>query len=177
MGIIQKHLASVQNKYDECITYSKKSVGEKRHQKSPILYDSLLIILGNIKERGRKNKSKQGDICTIEQLLNLWKSNYGLCHYSEYKMNLETGSDHNFQLSPERLNDSGSYSENNVRFICAELNIGKPKGFSDTHDESGSNSKKLLSEIIESTIHHYKFAKILEQRYYTEEEINSMIEK
>ena len=42
---------------------------------------------------------------------------------------------------------------------------------------TGSNSKKLLRELIESTIQHYKLSEILEQRYYTEEEINSMIEK
>ena len=176
VNIIQKHLAFVHKTYDECLTYCNKSHGEKRHQKSPILYKSLRIILGDIKARGRRNKSKQGDICTIEQLLKLWKSNYGLCHYSEHQMNIDTGSNQHLQLSPERLNDSGSYSESNVRFICAELNIGKTKSLSDSN-ESGSNSKKVLRELIESTIQHYKFEKNLEQRYYTKEEIEPMIEK
>ena len=179
LNIIQKHLASVQKTYDECLTYSNKSHGEKlsRSTTKPILYESLLTILGSIKERGRKNKSKQGDISRIKQLLDVWKNNYGLCHYSDHKMNVEIGSDQDLQLSPERLNDSGSYSETNVRFICAELNVGKTKGFSDTHDESGSNSKKILRELIESTVKHYKFSEILEKRYYTEYEIDSMIEK
>jgi hypothetical protein len=178
VNIIQKHLASVQKTYNECITYCNKSHGEKRSRSTtkPILYESLRKILGNINKSSNNNKSKQGDISRIEQLLDLWKSNYGLCHYSEHKMNLDTGPDHNFQLSPERLNDSGSYSESNVRFICAELNVGKNTGFSDTK-ESGSNSKKVLRELIESTIQHYKFAKILEKRYYTEDEINSIIQK
>ena len=174
-NIVKKHLESVQNTYDECITYSKKSVGEKRHQKSPILYKSLQIILDSIKDRGKKNKSKQGDISRIEQLLDLWKNNYGLCHYSEHKMNVEIGLDQEFQPSPERLNDSGSYSESNVRFICAELNVGKTKGFSDSN-ESGSNSKIVLRELIESTIDHYKFAE-LEKRYYTENEIESFVSR
>lgn len=177
VNIIQKHLASVQKTYDECLTYSNKSHGEKRQSTKPILYESLRNILKRIKESSNKNKSKQGDIFKIEQLLDLWKSNYGLCHYSEYKMNLEIGSDQDLQLSPERLNDSGSYSETNVRFICAELNVGKPKGYSDTRDETGSNSKKVLRELIESTIQHYKFAEILEKRYYTEKEIDALIEK
>jgi hypothetical protein len=174
VNIIQKHLASVQKTYNECITYSKKSLGEKYQSTKPILYESLRIILNDIKKSGKKNKSKQGDIFRIEQLLDLWKSNYGLCHYSEHKMNIDTGSNQDFQPSPERLNDSGSYSESNVRFICAELNVGKVKGYNDTHDETGSNSKKILRELIETTIQHYKFAKILEKKYYTEEEINSM---
>ena len=174
VNIIQKHLASVQKTYNECITYSNKSLGEKYQSTKPNSYESLRIILNDIKKSGKRNKSKQGDISTIEQLLDLWKSNYGLCHYSEHKMNLDTGSDQDFQPSPERLNDSGSYSENNVRFICAELNVGKPKGYNDTHDETGSNSKKILRELIETTIQHYKFAKFMEKKYYTEEEINSM---
>jgi len=178
VNIIQKHLASVQKTYDECIDYSNKSHGEKRSRSTtkPVLYESLRIILDNIKKTGNNNKSKQGDISRIEQLLDIWKNNYGLCHYSECKMNLETGPDHNFQLSPERLNDSGSYSEHNVRFICAELNVGKNTGISDSN-ESGSNSKKILRELIESTIQHYKFEKNLEKRYYTEDEINSIIQK
>ena len=49
--------------------------------------------------------------------------------------------------------------------------------FHDYNIKSGSNSKKLLRELIESTIQHYKFEKMLEKRYYTEDEINSMIEK
>jgi hypothetical protein len=174
VNIIQKHLASVQKTYNECITYCNKSHGEKYQSTKPILYESLRKILGNINKSGKKNKSKQGDIFRIEQLLDLWKSNYGLCHYSEHKMNIDTGSNQDFQPSPERLNDSGSYSESNVRFICAELNVGKVKGYNDTHDETGSNSKKILRELIETTIQHYKFAKILEKKYYTEEEINSM---
>ena len=178
VNIIQKHLASVQKTYDECLTYSNKSHGEKLSPSTtkPNLYESLKKILDNIKERGRKNKSKQGDLDSIKQLLDLWKQNYGLCHYSEYKMNLDTGSTQEFQPSPERLNDSGSYSENNVRFICAELNVGKQQGYNDS-TETGSNSKKVLRELIESTIEHYKFAEILEKRYYTEDEINSIIQK
>ena len=89
-------------------------------------------------------------------------------------MNLDTGPDQEFQLSPERLNDAGSYSETNVRFICAELNVGKTKSFSDSN-ETGSNSKKLLRQLIESTVKHYKFAEILEKRYYTEDEIESFV--
>ena len=176
VNIIQKHLASVQKTYNECITYSNKSLGEKYQSTKPNSYESLRIILNDIKKSGKRNKSKQGDISTIEQLLDLWKSNYGLCHYSEYKMNVEIGSDQDLQLSPERLNDSGSYSEHNVRFICAELNVGKVKGYNDTN-ESGSNSETLLRELIESTIQHYKLSEILEKRYYTDEEIDSMIEK
>lgn len=178
LNIIQKHLASVQKTYDECITYSNKSLGEKRSQSTtkPILYESLQKILFDIKKSGNKNKSKQGDIFIIKQLLDLWKNNYGLCHYSEYKMNLQTGPEKELQLSPERLKDSGSYSENNVRFICAELNVGKTRGFRDTRDETGSNSKKVLRELIESTIDHYKFEEILEKRYYTEKEIDALIE-
>ena len=178
VNIIQKHLKSVQNTYDECIDYSNKSHGEKlsRSTTKPNLYESLRKILGNINKSSNNNKSKQGDISRIEQLLDLWKSNYGLCHYSEHKMNIDTGSNQDFQPSPERLNDSGSYSESNVRFICAELNVGKVKGYNDTHDETGSNSKKVLRELIESTIQHYKFEKNLEKRYYTEEEIEPMIE-
>ena len=178
VNIIQKHLASVQNTYDECITYCNKSHGEKRSRSTtrPNLYESLRKILINIKERGKNIKSKQGDICKIKQLLKLWKSNYGLCHYSEQKMNIDTGPNQEFQPSPERLNDSGSYSESNVRFICAELNVGKNTGVSDSND-TGSNSKKVLRELIESTIQHYKFAKILEKRYYKEDEINSIIQK
>jgi hypothetical protein len=176
VNIIQKHLASVQKKYDESIKYYNKSVGEKRQSTKPVLYESLRKILKRIKESSNKNKSKQGDICKIEQLLDLWKSNYGLCHYSECKMNVEIGPDQDFQVSPERLNDSGSYSEHNVRFICAELNVGKNTGYNDTN-ESGSNSKKVLRELIESTIHHYKFAKILEKRYYTENEIESFVSR
>jgi len=177
LNIIEKHLASVQKTYDECIYYFNKSHGEKRSRSTtkPVLYESLRKILVQMKDRGKKNKSKQGDICTIKQLLDLWKNNYGLCHYSECKMNLDTGPEINFQLSPERLNDSGSYSEHNVRFICAELNVGKPKGFSDTHDETGSNSKIVLRELIESTIDHYKFSQIIEKRYYTEKEIDEFI--
>ena len=144
--------------------------------KKPVLYESLRKILGNIKESCRRKKSKQGDICTIKQLLDLWKNNYGLCHYSEYKMNIFTGPEINLQLSPERLNDSGSYSENNVRFICAELNVGKNTGVSDSN-ESGSNSKSILRQLIDSTIHHYKFAEILEKIYYREKEIESIIQK
>ena len=178
VNIIQKHLEFVQKTYDECITYSNKSLGEKRSRSTtrPILYESLQTILGQIKERGIKNKSKQGDICKIEQLLKLWKSNYGLCHYSEHKMNIEIGLDQDLQLSPERLNDSGSYSEHNVRFICAELNVGKQRGYNDS-TETGSNSKIVLRELIESTVKHYKFAEILEKRYFTEDEIESMIKK
>ena len=58
-----------------------------------------------------------------------------------------------------------------MRFICAELNVGKVKGYNDTHDETGSNSKIVLRKLIESTVKHYKFAEILEKRYYTEDEI------
>ena len=178
VNIIQKHLASVQNTYDECLTYLNKSHGEKlsRSTTKPILYESLRIILDGIKSRSKENKSKQGDICKIEQLLDLWKQNYGLCHYSEYKMNVEIGSDQEFQPSPERLNDSGSYSESNVRFICAELNVGKTKSFSDS-TETGSNSKKVLRELIESTIQHHEFAEILEKKYYTENEIESFVSR
>jgi len=178
LNIIQKHLKSVQKTYDECITYCNKSHGEKRSRSTtkPILYESLRKILDNINKRGKKNKSKQGDISRIEQLLDLWKSNYGLCHYSEHKMNIDTGPEINLQLSPERLHDSGSYSENNVRFICAELNVGKTKSYNDSN-ESGSNSKKVLRELIESTIQHYKFEEILEKRYYREKEIEPIIQK
>lgn len=63
-----------------------------------------------------------------------------------------------------------------MRFICAELNVGKVKGYNDTHDETGSNSKKILRELIESTVKHYKFAENLEQRYYTEKEIDEFIQ-
>lgn len=176
LNIIQKHLEFVQNTYDECITYCNKSLGEKYQQTKPILYESLRKILVRIKARGNKDKSKQGDICTIKQLLEIWKNNYGLCHYSEYKMNLETGPEINLQVSPERLNDSGSYSENNVRFICVELNVGKNTGVSDSN-ETGSNSKIVLRELIESTIDHYKFSQIIEKRYYREKEIDALIEK
>ena len=175
VNIVKKYLASNQKTYNECITYCNKSHGEKYQSTKPILYESLQKILDNIKSRGRKNKSKQGDISRIEQLLDVWKKNYGLCHYSEYKMNLETGPDQIFKSHLERLKDTGSYSENNVRFICAELNVGKNTGYNDTN-ESGSNSKKVLRELIESTIHHYKFAEILEQRYYTEKEIDEFIQ-
>ena len=176
VNIIQQHLASVQNTYHECITYLNKSDGEKRQQTKPILYESLRNILKRIKVSSNKNKSKQGDICTIKQLLKLWKQNYGLCHYSEYKMNLEIGPEINLQLSPERLHDSGSYSEHNVRFICAELNVGKNTGVSDSN-ETGSNSKSILRQLIESTIDHYKFSQIIEKRYYREKEIDALIEK
>ena len=176
LNIILEHLASVQKTYDECLTYLNKSLGEKRSRSTtkPNLYESLRKILKGIKESCRKKKSKQGDISRIEQLLKLWKNNYGLCHYSEYKINIVTGPEINFQLSPERLNDSGSYSENNVRFICAELNVGKKKSYNDSN-ETGSNSKKVLRELIETTIQHYKFSEILEKRYYTEDEIESFV--
>jgi len=176
LTIIREHLAFVQKTYDECINYLNKSLGEKYQSTKPILYKSLQKILLGIKNSGKNNKSKQGDISRIKHLLDLWKSNYGLCHYSECKMNVETGPEINLQLSPERLNDTGFYSESNVRFICAELNVGKTKGYNDS-TETGSNSKKVLRELIESTIHHYKFAKILEKKYYTEEEINLIIQK
>ena len=160
------------------LTYLNKSHGEKlsRSTTKPILYESLRIILDGIKSRSKENKSKLGNISTIEQLLDLWKQNYGLCHYSEHKMSLDTGSTQEFQPSPERLNDAGSYSENNVRFICAELNVGKQQGYNDS-TETGSNSKIVLRELIESTIQHYKLSENLEKRYYTDEEIDSMIEK
>ena len=175
LNIIQNYLASVRKTYDEFIDYLNKSHGEKCQSTKPILYESLQTILGNIKGRGRKNKSKQGDICKIKQVLDLWKQNYGLCHYSEHKMNIDTGPNQEFQPSPERLNDSGSYSENNVGFICAELNVGKPKGYNDTRDETGSNSKKVLRELIETTIQHYKFSEILEKRYYSEDDIELFV--
>ena len=40
-------------------------------------------------------------------------------------MNLQAGANQDLQISPERLNDSGAYSKDNVKFICAELNVGK----------------------------------------------------
>jgi len=44
------------------------------------------------------------------------------------------------------------------------------KGYNDSN-QSGSNSKIVLRELMESPIQHYKFAEI-EKRYYTEKEID-----
>ena len=91
-------------------------------------------------------------------------------------MHTKCGPTENFQLSPERLKDSGAYSLDNVRFICAELNTGKTKGMKDTVDQSGTNSRNILKDLMESTIQKRKINEILEPRYYTEEEIENLIE-
>ena len=91
-------------------------------------------------------------------------------------MNLQAGANQDLQISPERLVDSGSYSKDNTRFICAELNVGKSKGHLDSN-LIGSNSKETLQHLIQHTIKHYKFDQLLEDRYYDENEIKQVVEK
>lgn len=175
---VKDHINWVNQHYEECVDYMNMSLAQKRgnNKTKPVLYESFRVILNNIIQRGEKYPWKKGDIEKIEDLLDIWKSNFGLCYYSGYKMNLQVGSNQDHQISPERLVDSGPYSKNNVKFICAELNVGKPKGNLDSN-VTGSNSKETLQYLIQHTIKHHKFDQLLEDRYYDENEIKQVVEK
>ena len=174
MGRVKDHINWVNQQYKDCVDYKNLSLAQKYKRTKPVLYESLQLILDNIKKRGKKIPSKKGDIENIKDLLEIWRSNFGLCYYSGYKMNLQVGANQNLQISPERLVDSDPYSKDNVRFICAELNVGKPKGHLDS-SVTGSNSKETLQELIDSTIKHHKFNQLLEDRYYDESEIKELV--
>jgi hypothetical protein len=174
MERVKDHINWVNQHYEECVDYMNMPFAQKRGNNKPVLYESFRVILNNIKQRGKEIPSKKGDIQNIEDLLEIWKSNFGLCYYSGYKMNLQVGGNQNLQISPERLVDSGGYSKDNVRFICAELNVGKPKGHLDT-SVTGSNSKETLQYLIQHTIKHHKFDQLLEDRYYDESEIKELV--
>jgi hypothetical protein len=171
---VRDHINWVNQQYKDCVDYINMSLAQKYKITKPVLHESLQLILGGIKTSCKRYPSKKGDIQIIKDLLNIWKSNFGLCYYSGYKMNLQGGED--LKISPERLDDSGSYSKNNVRFICAELNVGKPKGHLDSN-VTGSNSKETLQYLIQHTIKHHKFDQLLEDRYYDENEVKQVVEK
>ena len=173
---VRDHLNWVNQHYKECMNYINLTLTQKRCNNKPVLHESLQKRLDNIKNTCKETPCKKGDIENIEDLLDIWKSNFGLCYYSGYKMNLQAGANQDLQISPERLVDSGSYSKDNTRFICAELNVGKSKGHLDSN-LIGSNSKETLQHLIQHTIKHYKFDQLLEDRYYDENEIKQVVEK
>ena len=174
MERVRIHINWVNQHYEECMNYINLTFKKKLKKTRPVLYQSLRLILNNIKKSFKKYPSKKGDIQNIKDLLDIWKSNFGLCYYSGYKMNLQGGED--LKISPERLDDSGPYSKDNVRFICGELNVGKPKGNLDSN-VTGSNSKETLQYLIQHTIKHHKFDQLLGDRYYDENERKEVVEK
>ena len=178
MERVRDHINWVNQHYKECMNYTNLTLTQKRgnNKTKPVLYESLQKILDGIKNSCKKTPSKKGDIENINDLLEIWKSNFGLCYYSDYKMNLQVGGNQDHQISPERLVDSGSYSKDNTRFICAELNVGKSKSNLDSN-LTGSNSKETLQHLIQNTIKHHKFDELLEDRYYDENEIKEVVEK
>lgn len=175
MERVKNHIDWVHQQYKDCVDYINMSLAQKLKRTKPVLHESLQTILHSIKKSCKETPSKKGDIQNIEDLLEIWRSNFGLCYYSDYKMNLQVGTNQDLQISPERLVDSGSYSKDNVRFICAELNVGKPKSNLDS-SVTGSNSKETLQHLIQHTIKHYKFNELLdEDRYYDESEIKKVV--
>ena len=173
---VRDHLNWVNQHYKECMNYTNLTLTQKRCNNKPVLHESLQKRLKNIKNTCKETPCKKGDIEKIEDLLDIWKSNFGLCYYSGYKMNVQVGANQDHQISPERLVDSGSYSKDNTRFICAELNVGKSKGNLDSN-VTGSNSKETLQHLIQHTIKHYKFDQLLGDRYYDENEVKQVVEK
>ncbi len=83
------------------------------------------------------NKSRTLGIftLTLEQLKQKWWKQYGKCAISGVQMNI--GMYKNFKCSPERLDNSLSYTDDNVVLIIAELNVGQNNQF----------TRKLLLEL------------------------------
>lgn len=65
---------------------------------------------------------KRGHICslTLEQLLDTFHTQYGLCFYSEVPLSLQPNS--NWRMSLERLSNEHGYTEDNIALVACEFN-------------------------------------------------------
>lgn len=97
---------------------------------------------------------------TLEQLKNKWVAQNGKCFISGVKMS--TGVHVHFKCSPERIDNTISYTDENVVLIIAELNIGGSKQFSrdllmkicqpDTEDHPSLDEINTLGEKKANTV-------------------------
>lgn len=117
-----------------------KSIGCKScvkvldHQRKATPREALLLLLkharANTKARAKKvtKKARQNVVdLTLEQLIDLYKQQKGLCAYSGLPLVFGNSVHTNWQISLERKNTLLGYTIDNVCFICYELNTGDKK--------------------------------------------------
>ena len=71
---------------------------------------------------GRRSISNLSCTLQLQDLINIFESQGGLCHYSGIPMNFGSNKDTWWTCSPERLDMSKGYTKSNVCLICFEFN-------------------------------------------------------
>jgi len=82
-----------------------------------------------------KRRNRFGDI-TLDDLLDVWNNQKGICPYSGVNLVLPSYSNKNNQIyvaSLDRIDSSKKYSKGNIQFVSASLNYMKGQM---THDET-----------------------------------------
>ncbi len=99
--------------------------GLPRKEQQETLFGRLGTLLGGAMDRTKKlvrqgRVGEQNPILTLDDLVQKWYEQKGLCYYSGVK--LELISNHSWLVSCERLNPARGYSSDNVVLVAYELN-------------------------------------------------------
>jgi len=145
-----------------CIHCDRKKSSNYVNSYNGFFNNMARAIKKNAKARAKKEKTS--GVCTIdaEFLKKLYENQKGLCYYSGIAMNITIKS--HWQASPERLDNTIGYTEENTKLICLEFNIA--------HGQWNKNKinllKTLRKEIVDITeleekIKNAKLPKIIQQ--------------
>lgn len=91
---------------------------QTKYMWSCTLRGNMLTLLRHAKERAQTRG--HGCSLTLQELLDIFCLQYGLCSYSAVPMSLEPNSD--WRMSLERLSSSDGYTKENVTLIACEFN-------------------------------------------------------
>lgn len=101
----------------------------------------------NTKLRNVKGRNLEDSEMTFEYLVDLFKSQHGLCSYSGIPMNFGSHKDIDWLCSLERMNTSKGYIRGNVCFICFEFNTPdhtlRATGHTEVVGNSGWSKEKI----------------------------------
>lgn len=99
-------------------------------QKQELSFKSFItssyhLLLERCKYRESKGRHKAAECnITVQDLIDMFKNQQGLCYYSGLKMNIQRHS--NWRCSVERLDPELGYIIGNVVFVCLEFNCVAP---------------------------------------------------
>lgn len=96
----------------------RKIKREREIQENP-----LKILLYSVRDTSKSHKKEFN--LTHEYLLELWKSQNGRCHYSNFPMKCTTGNKSPEQVSIDRIDSSKGYIQGNIALCCLSINFAK----------------------------------------------------